>query len=181
MWGPICHDSWGAEGRRMLVLNWFSPAPFILSTSLVYGCHPSSEWNHSVTSLETSSMVCPQAYLTTSPCLPCGNVTNHLVRSNLRNRANFWLKSSVYHNGEGMAVRLACRGGNGNRGLLAHILEVQEIQSGCKCQGSPLRDPFPPGRLNFCKVSVSQTQPSSTHRVFKRLSLQRQFTFTQQD
>lgn len=69
-----------------------------------------------------------------------------------------------------MAVRLACRGGSGNIGLLAHILVVQEAQPGCKCQGSPLRDPFPPGRLHFLKVSVSQTQPSSRHHVFKHLS-----------
>lgn len=168
----------------MLVLNWLSPAPFILSGSLVYGMVPSIIREESLRHLSRNILNgVPTGVSHHQSMFTLWQCDQSSGKKQLKKQSKFWLKceSSVYHNGEDMAVRLACRGGSGNRGLLTHILEVQEVQPGCKCQGSPLHDPFPPGRLHFCKVSVSQTQPSSRHLVFKHWSLWRQFTFTQQN
>lgn len=103
-------------------------------------------------------MVYSQVYLIINLCLPCVIVTSHLIKNNLRKRLH-------------LAVRLACRSGSGNRRMLTHISVVQEIQAGCKCQGSSLSDPLSLGRLHFLKVSQSlQTQPSPRN-LFKHSSL----------
>ena len=69
-------------------------------------------------------------------------------------------------------MRLAGRGGSGNRELFAHNSVDQEVQAVYKCQGLPLSDPLLPGRFYFLKISQSlKPQPSSRAKVLKHRSL----------